>query len=277
MRPRLRLSLTFWLVLAGCMPAYANNPPAPDGMLSVVMIFPVAILGLRFAGARLPAVSRKWRILKGLGLGLATFLTAGGTDLAAIPLLILLVYGLLRGTQAINLGQGGKRFAAGVAVMLFTLFAMANYVASTMGYPSAAATESYAAGTVRDINTAEEQFRSGATLDANKNGAGEYGSLDQLRKAGLLDGNFASSASEYQFVLALNGDPSRDEKEYFLYAAPKNYGQPPWTLSLVAILRPPPRFGRRTFVSDETGVIRARDLGTSRPVTRKEAQSWEPL
>ncbi len=279
MKPQLRLSLTFWLVLCGCIPAYANNPPAPDGMLSLVMIFPVAILGLRFAGARLPAQSRKWRILKGLGLGLATFLTAGGTEIAMIPLVILLVYGLWRGTQAIQLGRGGKRFAAGGAVMLFTLFAMANYVASTMTYRGTTATESSAVGAVRTINTAEEQFRSDRTLDTNKNGAGEYGTFDQLRKAGLLDDNFLSSASgrSYQLVLVLNGDPSRDEKEYFLYATPKNYGEPPWTLSLLAILRRPPRLGRQTFASDETGVIRARDLGTSRPVTRKEAQSWGPL
>ena len=34
-----------WFLLAGTLPAFANNPPAPDGMLSILLLFPMAILG----------------------------------------------------------------------------------------------------------------------------------------------------------------------------------------------------------------------------------------
>ena len=35
--------------------------------------------------------------------------------------------------------------------------------------------------------------------------------------------------------------------------------------------------GQRSFAIDETGVIRAADLGTTRPVTRDEVEKWKPL
>ena len=48
-------------------------------------------------------------------------------------------------------------------------------------------------------------------------------------------------------------------------------------LSLVRSLRPRIPYARRSFAVDETRVIRARDLGSSLPVTRAEAAKWAPL
>lgn len=42
-----------WFLFAGALPAYANNPPAPDGMFSLILIFPVVIVGWRWAGVKL--------------------------------------------------------------------------------------------------------------------------------------------------------------------------------------------------------------------------------
>ena len=52
---------TVGVLLAGAAPAYANNPPAPDGMLSILLLFPAAIFGFRLAGAKLTEKEMKWK------------------------------------------------------------------------------------------------------------------------------------------------------------------------------------------------------------------------
>ncbi|OFV87261.1 MAG: hypothetical protein A3D93_03645 [Acidobacteria bacterium RIFCSPHIGHO2_12_FULL_67_30] len=249
------------------------------------MIFVVAILARRLSGATFPAQSRSWRIIKGVGLALAFLLTLGGTELALLPLLILLFYGLWRGAYVIKLGQGSKRFLLGGVAMLFTLFAVANYLASLSNYSGVASRESSAVGGVRTIATAEASFRADSRLDVNKNGVPEYGSLEQLHQAGLLEDRHVapSPGSPYRYTVVLAGDPARDEKEFFVYATPSHYGRESaaWSgvpgASLARGLRPAPPFATRTFASDETGVIRQADLGGSRAVTREEARKWPPL
>ncbi len=266
-----------WMMLVSALPAYANNPPAPDGMLSLVLIFPVAMLGYRFAGAQRTEKENKRRVLKGLVLALAFLLTMGGTEIAIIPLLVLLYYGVRRGVMAIVRGQGWKRIALGTLMILFTFFGVANYLASLNNYPSEQREDLTAVGRLRQIVAAEHQFRSDAVLDADKNGVPEYGSLEQLVATNL------SSAYDYappkrggpRFTLVLTGDPARDEKEFFVYATPTHYGAPRRTISLLDGSRP--RVSRRTFATDETGVIRSADLGTARPVTREEAEKWPPV
>ena len=117
-----------WLFAAGALPAYANNRAAPDGMLSILLIFPVAILAYRFAGAKITEKEQKGRFLSGIGLGVCFFLTLGGPYIALIPLLILLYYGLRRGALACVRGQGWKRFVLGPTVIVFTILAVANYL-----------------------------------------------------------------------------------------------------------------------------------------------------
>lgn len=270
--------LLLFCLLAAPLPAYANNPPQPDGMLGLILLFPVAILGLRLAGVRPDEKSKARRLFTGLILGFAFLLSMAGTGIGALGMLVLLSYGLHRGGLAIARGQGAKRFAVGAGVILFTLFATANYGASLTYYPSVRRYESNAAGALRAINVAEATFQAEAKLDANKNGVGEYGTLDQLRKAGLLEeGLFAHAERSYRVTLEIAGDPAQDEKQYFISAVPLNYGQPRWTLSLLAAWGPAQPFAQRSFASDETGVIRGRDLGGARAVTREEAQEWQPV
>ena len=88
-----------WFVLAGALPAYANNPPAPDGMLSIILIFPVAILGFRLAGAQLTSKEMKWRPVRIIYLALCTLATFAGTVVGGLAMLILVIYAMLRGGQ----------------------------------------------------------------------------------------------------------------------------------------------------------------------------------
>ena len=271
-------SMLVWFLLSDPPAAYANNPPAPDGMLSIILLFPVAIYGFLFAGAKLTEKERKWKPVRGIVLGASAVLMAAGTGIAILPTLILLGYGLLRGAQAMARGQGAKRFAIGSGMILFTLLAVANYMASLTTLPSTMNTHAIAAGEVRSIVTAEMEFRANAKLDVNKNGIPEFGTLTQLQQAGLLPDNYATPnpRSGYHHVLVLADDPARNEKEFFLYSTPKSYGESPGVgISLLKALHPRATGGFRTFSADETQVLRWADLGGSRPVTREEAQKWQ--
>jgi len=271
--------LLFWCLFAGAIPAYANNPPLPDGMLSLILIFPVAILGFRMAGARPSEKQYKWRLLTGLVLGLCVLLSAAGTGIALIPLLVILAYGVRRGIQAMHRGQGKKRLVLGSLVILFTLFGIANYLASLNYGLTGPSLEGNAVSTLRVINVVEQEFQSNGTLDVNKNNLGEFGTLEQLHRAGLLDDMQWQRMQRpfYRYVVVLSGDPALDEKHYFVYATPVNYGSQHFTLSIIRSFLPSAAYARRTFASDESGVIRAQDRGNSRPVTRAEAEKWPQL
>jgi 4-amino-4-deoxy-L-arabinose transferase-like glycosyltransferase len=251
----------------------------PDGVLTLVLIFPVVILGYRMAGAQPSAKQRKWRVATGLGLALCTLLAMAGTEVAMIPILVILAYGIGRGAQAMAQGQGKKRAAWGLAIILFTLFGVANYFASLDYRLQGPSLESSAVTNLLIINTAEMEFQTNATLHVNKNGVGEYGSLEQLHKAGLLDDVLWEHLHGpiYRYVVVLAGDPARDEQKYFVYAVPMHYGQAHLTLSLLRHLIPYVPYTRRTFASDETGVIRGTDLGGARDVTRAEAEKWPQI
>jgi hypothetical protein len=276
-----------WRAALWCLPAcplaaWANNAPLPDGMLGIILIFPAAILGLRLAAARLSEMSRRRKFVGRAGLFLAVLLTAAGTELALIPLLVLLAFGAYRSLQMMRCGKGIRRFGAGVAMLLFTALAIVNYFASlNYGWLSTIAVESDCVSVVSAVAGAEEKFKAATVLDANKNKIGEYGTLKQLEEQGdVLERRYLTSGRPrgYKLVLQLSDDPAVNEKQCFLYAMPTDYGEPPyWVPSLVRSLRRPARNARRSFAVDESGVIRARDLGGSRPVTRAEAEKWAPL
>ncbi len=281
-----RTSVLLWFILAAPLPAYANDLPAPDGMFSIMMIIPIAILGLRWAGAKLPERGKGERILMGFALGFSILFSAIGWFLALGGLVFLLCYGMFRGGQAIKRGVGWKRFAIGPLIILLTLLAIADYTLSMGVSRLRSLSEGTAAvSSIRTIVIAEIQFQSAAILDANKNRVGEFGTLEQLVKAGLLADGFLKQNPtwRYRYTVLRSEDPARAEREFFVYATPVNYGDEPLYIpvpgySLWAVMRPPPTLRtRRTFASDETGVVRSADLGTSRPVTREEAQKWTPV
>jgi hypothetical protein len=250
-------------------------------MLGIILIFPAAILGLRLAAAKLPEISRRRKFVGRAGLGLATFLTIAGTELAVVPLVVLFAFGAYRGLQMMKYGQGARRFSVGLVMILFTVLAIVNYGASLTYSDGTYFVESGCISTLRIITRAQEDLKAAVSLDANHNKIGEYGTLKQLEEQGAyLERGFVSSGRPrgYRLVLQLSDGPAVSEKQYFLYAVPTDYGdQPISVLSLVRSLRPRIPYARRSFAVDESGVIRARDLGGSRPVTRAEAAKWAPL
>lgn len=266
-----------WLIAAGAQPAHANNPPAADGMLFLILVFPFAILANRLAGVTLPAQSKVKRILLLLILALATFFAVAGTMIGFLAMVVILIYGLARGARAIQLGRGAKRFALGIVVILFSFFAAANYLASISSRTLFHMSEDRGVKDLRNIVVAQNQFRSAARLDADKNQIPEFGSLSQLHEAGLLQGSALRSdnKSAYAYAVLLTGKPPEDEKRFFAYAKPRNFaGSANLGISLIDSIRTRPRPARLTFATDESGIIRAADLNASRDVTREEAQSW---
>lgn len=265
------------------LPAYANNPPQTDGMLGLVLIFPLAILGRRLAGVELTEKQKqlKWRIGKGLLLAFATFISLGGAETGGLGLLVIILYCALRFGQIIQRGQGRKRLAIAAGFGVYSLFAASNYFVSLAFWPQERSRESWAATLLRRTGEAETQFQAAKMLDANKNGIGEYGTFKELEESGLG----GAAVRGYRYVLVLSGDPARDEKEFFVYATPEEYDNfrawEKWRwipgYSWAGALRTSSHTAQLTLATDESGVIRAADLSGSRPVTREETRQWKRL
>ena len=288
MKLRRKAELVFWMVTLGALPAWANNPPQPDGVFSLILIFPVVIFGFRLAGVAYTEKERKWRVLRGLLLGLAVIVSFGGTELAMIPLVLLLIFGCMRGVQIIIRGQGPKRLLIGTAIGLWTLFAVSDYGVSLTVWSPVRVNEQLTVEHLRSLATAEQTYaRTHST----------YATIEQMRDAGIplqsVWGGIQDSPRAYDIYLngsVISGyrygstlDPSG--KRLLITAIPAEYekGVTPRVVpgaSWLYRLRPHAKghdLGQRSFALDESGVIRAADLGTTRPVSREEAEKWKPL
>ncbi|HUQ50299.1 MAG TPA: hypothetical protein VM056_06260 [Terriglobales bacterium] len=279
-----RVQLVFWLVIAVTLPASANNPPQPDGILSLLLIFPLVIASFHFSGTSLTEKQRKWRIAKRLLLGIAVILTLGGTEVAFLPLLALLLYGCIRGIDILRRGQGGKRILFGSLVIGWTLFAVSDYMVSLNSWPRTAIYESNAVNTLRTLARAEEEFVAQQQEKKKVSGPstpGPFASLAELQESRLIDSDLLTrgSSGAYRYRVELTAAPPG----FFISAMPAEYGsvKSDWKTwipgrSWMASMRPR-LVAQRSFTVDETGTIREADLGTSRPVTRQEAEKWQPL
>ncbi|MGA2979279.1 MAG: hypothetical protein ABSD76_06780 [Terriglobales bacterium] len=290
MRLSRRAELILWMLTLGCLPAWANNAPQPDGLFSIILIFPVAIIGFRLAGAVYSASERKWRVLRVSLLALAVIVAMAGTEIALIPLIVLFVYGFTRGVQIIIRGQGLKRVFVGIAVCLWTLFAVSDYVVSLAVWSPVHVHEITAVEDLRALAKAEETY-------AHSNDSKRYATIEQLRDARTplplpwgepsdnsrvydlyLDGR-ARAGYRYSSTVDASGG------KFMIAAVPSEYEKDvrplfaPGSSWLYSLRSHPKRddTGQRSFAIDETEVIRAADLGTTRPITRDEAERWKPL
>ncbi len=109
----------------------------------------------------------------------------------------------------------------------------------------------------------------------------KYGTLEQLRQARLIRYDYGSDRYNRRYIVVLTGEPENDEKRFFLYATPKSYFSRSswefvpfyslyWSLHNMSSRCP----AAATLAATETGEIKVRDLGESRPVTREEVESW---
>jgi hypothetical protein len=310
-KKKLRIALLLlWIVLAGALPARANPAQEFNGeaLVDLVLVVPITILGFRLAGARLTEKEKKWRIPRGVVLALcvfgALFFSAVGTGTPTgmalsflLPFCVVL-YGVVRGVQAVQRGQGAKRFALGAAVVLLAVLLGINFlIASRSFFLVPGGTVS----ALRTINTAALTYASTyenglppslAVLGAPATGAPDCKKADLTDPVMAADGNaFVRTGYLYEYrpgppvEKPVPGCPP-GVKSYTASARPLKYGAEqevsPWFLlpgSTLLRLRRGDQvpFQRFTFATDETGVLRRADLGTSRPVTREEVQKWVPV
>lgn len=284
MRASQKFRLLVLLLLCCASPAYANNPPQPDGFFSILLIFPVVILGRRLAGAVLPQKSRWHRVAVILTLTVCAFLCAAGTTFALPPLLLILAYGIWRGAQILSLGQGRKKLIIGAAVIAWVLFGVTDYVVSIIEYDPAGVLESIAVGRLLDLAGAETQFNT----PAHSNGAHSpsFGTIAELNEAGLLKWrlNVRDIQSGYRYGEIV--DKSRPQFLFYAVPAYPHNSAPRWFRfvpggSLLWAMIGKDRStetGVRSFAVDESGVIRVATHRNSQTlVTREEAQTWPIL
>jgi hypothetical protein len=175
-----------------------------------------------------------------LVLGLCSFFTLGLLGIGSFPALIAGVVALVR-IKRDPLRYGGRGMAiAGVVLSvaslvsttaIITAIAIPNFLAART-----AANENSAINTMRRIREAESIYH---------DSYGQYGTLPDLAKAGLIDAVLASgNQNGYKFDVQFSDldDPSHSTG-YGANAEPEVYK----------------KTGRRSFYVDETNVIRGRD------------------
>ncbi len=277
-----------WFLLLGGLPAWANNAPRPDALISILIIFPVAILAFRYSGAHFTEGEGKRRLLRGLVLALCFLLTLAGTEIAAVPLIVVLGYGMMRALQILIRGDGRKRIVLGVVVGLWTAFAGLDYFASVEVASPVANNESSAILALRDLAAAEHSYAARANQKTATHGW--YGTIEELRDEKLVDGTFPGPRKGYLYNILVR----EDGNHYFATAVPAVYAEGkehPWwrprmdapsffplaSLHWMTMNGNQRGVGRRSFAMDDSGVIRAADVGPVTTVSHDAAKGWKPL
>jgi len=276
-----KICLLLVLIVTCVLPAFANNPPQPDGVFSVLLIFPAVLIGMRLTAVLPDPKTRKRRLLIGLVLGFCFILTLAGTEIGLIGLLAILVYGIARSIQIVRRGQGWKSCLIGTIVLLWVVFAVGNYYASIVSaHPSVGLDEALAVQRLRILSTAEGNFANGGSPSEPV-----YGTIADLVERRLIESSLRSGQVKMGYRLGeIVEAPTR---QYLFYAIPVQIqsSAPRWLwllpgASLLSVLRghEEERFtGVRSFGVDETGVIRYATRTGEGPVTREEFMRWEKL
>jgi hypothetical protein len=273
-----RARMVLFLVLATALPASANNPPQPDGLFAMLLVFPVALLAGRLALVATKPKKPLVRIIGAIATGIVVLaVLATGTGLGAAGALCVVGYAFFRATDIMSHGASPKRRWLGLAVMTFSLFAFMDYVASIVtNYSPIAASEAFAAGSVRSLATAESDFV------GRENRAG---SLEELQRAGLIDDSFAGGRLRRGYRYGQIIAP--DQKQYLFFATPdeemrrqggSDVNFIPGSSLVRSILGV--KFhgaGARSFAVDQTNEIRFTIRKQTGPVTREEVLQWQPL
>lgn len=128
--------------------------------------------------------------------------------------------------------------AIGIFLLLFGAFVDLTTARSAV-FAAFYQNEKKAIATLRTLHAAEMTF-------AASGGAGNYGSLTELRRAALVDEALVfSEKNGYRFIVVTRNQSSNNPAAVQVIAVPASY----------------PKTGRRSFFIDETGVIRGANHG----------------
>jgi hypothetical protein len=278
-----RIRLLWVFILTCALSASANNPPQPDGVFSVILIFPVVFIGVRLVATASEPATKTRRILIGLALASCFILTLAGTGIGALGLLGILVYGVVRGVQIMRRGQGWKAYLTGTMVILWVSFAVADYLVSIASIrPSVALNESLAVTRLRMLSDAEINFANTGSGSATTEP--KYATVAGLLKAGLINDGFQNGQARNGYRFGQMVEPPMQQFLFYALPAEAPRQEPAWWLlpgsSLLLALRDSMGHqvtGIRSFAVDETGVIRYSTHSVASPVTREEVLHWKRL
>jgi len=281
--PRKLLTLLS-IVCAFALPAYANNPPQPDGLFSILLVFPIIIFGSRLSGLAPKPRKLYVRIIRGVAVGICSLVfLAAGTEIGALAALVVMVYAIVRAYRIMRHGQGAKSQLIGAFIAAFSLFAFVDYWASIVSGPhmSSDAYEYIARMRIERLGEAGQQFSISGKHDVA--GGPIYGAINDLEAAHMI----SSPPAAGQIVQGyLFGEILDTDRKHFLFYAIPAPGLKPGEqntefvpgASLVKSLfgaKDEQRTGRYSFAVDETGKIRRAIRNTSVPVTREEVSQWQ--
>ncbi len=276
-----KICLLVVLIATCVLRASANNPPQPDGVFSVLLIFTAVLIGMRLAALLPDPKTTKKRCLIGLVLGFCFISTLAGTEVGLIGLLAILVYGIVQGIQIMRRGQGWKSRLIGTIVLLWVVFAVGNYYASIVSaHPSVGLDEALAVQRLRILSTAE-----GNSANGDSTSEPVYGTVADLVERRLVESSLKSGQIKMGYRLGESVEAPK--RQYLFYGIPIQIQSsgPCWLwllpgASLLSALRghEEERFtGVRSFGVDETRVIRYATRTGEGPDIREEFMRWEKL
>ncbi len=160
-------------VFAGvALPAYANNPPRPDGLLYLILVFPLIAIASHLAGVEMTKGGWPGRIGRGVFFTLVIFLAAAGTEIGVLAMLVIVLFGLVRSLRIGRHGQGKRRILYSALTLLGTLLAGVGYLwalTSTSGQEIRRSRQKRTMADMRAVGTAIMAW----SFDNSEDAAGE--------------------------------------------------------------------------------------------------------
>ncbi len=153
MRFGFRVAAAGTVLVAVALPAHANNPPRPDGVLYLILVFPLLALSSHLAGVVGDRPRWLGRVARGAVLGLLVVLSAAGTELGLLAMLAIVVYGLVRAVGIARRGAGARRWTWAAAAALGSLLAGVGYLWAASSWSSAEYVRGRQKRTMADMRT----------------------------------------------------------------------------------------------------------------------------
>ncbi len=119
----------FTTVLIGfAVPVAANNPPRPDGVLYLILVFPLLAIAGHLAEASPVQRSAAGKVGRVVFFTFVILASAAGTEIGFFAAFVIMLYGIVRSFRILSRGIGGKRYVYAVIALLGTIAAGFGYL-----------------------------------------------------------------------------------------------------------------------------------------------------